>query len=175
MEGEVELAQDKVVKYRTQQLEIKKQDEYDALEHEIKTILGSIDEQETEEIEFLDEIERSETVLARLKEEMTKATTTFEAQIATINQGLEVNEAELDETKATVEKARGDIDDTSALQQYDFVCRQVKARFPIIVTVNAAKCSGCHIKVESEVESEARRGQQLIRCSNCGRIVYFQR
>lgn len=173
MEGEVEAAREKVVKYRTQQLEIKKQDEYDALEHEIKTLLESIDGQETEELELLEEIEKSETVLAALKEEMAKATKTFEAQIATINESLAANEAEIGDAREVLETARGDVADGSALQQYDFVVKQVKGRFPVIVTVSGGQCSGCHLKVESEVESEARRGQQMIRCSNCGRIVYF--
>lgn len=173
IEGDVSAAEDKVVKHRTQQLQIKKQDEYDALELEIKTLLELIDAKETEELGLLEEIGKSEAVLAGLKAEMEKATVTFEAQIAIINQSIATNEAELDEARAAVEKARGEVSDAAALQQYDFVVRQVKGRFPIIVTVSGAKCSGCHLKVESEVESEARRGQQLIRCSNCGRIVYF--
>jgi hypothetical protein len=174
LEGEVEAAEEKIVKYRTQQLEIKKQDAYDALEHEIALLKEFIDEQETAELDVLEEISESETTLEGLKAEVADAIATYEAHLVTISEALQRNEAELDEAKAAREKARGDVSDESALQQYDFVLKQVK-RFPIIVEIDQGKCKGCHLKVESEVESEARRGNQIVRCSNCGRMVYFDR
>lgn len=174
LEGDVSASQDKIVKYRTQQLQVKKQDEYDALEHEIKTLLESIDQLETDEIGLLEDIEKAEAELETLKDTASKAIKLIEAQIEIINQSLAANEAELDAAKAALEKARSDVSDESALQQYDFVSKQVKNRFPIIVPIHAGKCTGCHLKVENQVEGEARRGQNLIRCSNCGRIVYFE-
>ena len=174
LEGDVSASQDKIVKYRTQQLQVKKQDEYDALEHEIKTLLESIDQLETDEIGLLEDIEKAEAELETLKDTASKAIKLIEAQIEIINQSLAANEAKLDAAKAALEKARSDVSDESALQQYDFVSKQVKNRFPIIVPIHAGKCTGCHLKVENQVEGEARRGQNLIRCSNCGRIVYFE-
>lgn len=175
IEGRVSDAQERIVKYRTQQLSIKKQEEYDALENEITTLRESIDDWETEELDVLDSIDHAETHLSRTKEEVAANIATLEAHLRTIDEGLEQNRAEVGSAEKLLSEAREAAEeDGDAVRQYDFVRRQVK-RFPILVAIEEGKCQGCHLRVSAEVDSGARKGTEIVRCSSCGRIVYFDR
>ena len=173
LEGQVADAEEKIRKYRTQQLAVKKQDEYNALENEITTLRETIDDWETEELDVLDALDHAEAHLTETKEQVAAAVATLEVHLRTLDDGLAQNKNALGEAEAQLKVARDDLSkDTEALRQYDFVRKQVK-RFPIMVELVDGKCRGCHLRVSGEVESGARKGTEIILCSSCGRIIYF--
>jgi len=173
LEGSVADAEERIVKYRTQQLAVKKQEEYTALESEITTLREMIDEWETVELDVLDGIDHAQADLEKVKNEVAANVATLEAHLRTIDEGLAQNQAQVGEAEAELASARTQAEaDAGAIGQYDFVRAQVK-RFPIIVPLEGGKCKGCHLRVSSEVESAARRDSEIARCSSCGRIVYI--
>jgi uncharacterized protein len=174
LEGQVEDAEERVVKYRTQQLAVKKQDEYDALEKEVATLREKIDAWETEQLDLLDAIDHAQAALARVREEVAGKVATLEAHLRTLDEGLRQNEAGVGSAEAELAKAREEAAaDVEALRQYDFVRRQVK-RFPIIVPLAEGKCQGCHLRVPTDVESAVRKGTEIVRCASCGRILFLE-
>jgi uncharacterized protein len=36
-------------------------------------------------------------------------------------------------------------------------------------------CSACFIALRPQVMSEVRRGEEIVTCDNCNRILYYQR
>jgi predicted nucleic acid-binding Zn-ribbon protein len=40
--------------------------------------------------------------------------------------------------------------------------------------VRDAKCGGCHMKVSSLVEADARKGEKITACETCRRMVYWE-
>ncbi|MFP4281583.1 MAG: zinc ribbon domain-containing protein [Opitutales bacterium] len=91
LEGQVADAEEKIVKYRTQQLQVKKQEEYTALEHEVTTLRETIDDWETEELDLLDAIDHAENELEVLKEEVAANIATYEAHLRTLDEGHAAN------------------------------------------------------------------------------------
>jgi len=81
--------------------------------------------------------------------------------------------ADLEEAKKAVADCEPEIDD-NVLRQYRYVKQQVK-RPPVVVALEEGRCKGCHLKVSGDVESMARKGQELVRCDSCGRILYYDR
>lgn len=43
-----------------------------------------------------------------------------------------------------------------------------------VVALKNEQCSGCHMKVSQHLINEVRRGQSLIPCESCSRIVYLE-
>jgi predicted nucleic acid-binding Zn-ribbon protein len=43
-----------------------------------------------------------------------------------------------------------------------------------LVPIRKEQCSGCHMKVSQNLINEVRRGQKLIPCESCSRIVYLE-
>lgn len=169
-EGQVADAEAQIAKYKTQQLSVKKNDEYAALEHEIAVKQQQILEFEDQELTLLEQIDHEKAALDALRAETQASVDVLEARLRTLAEGEANYQGQLDDAAEAVETARGKTE-SAALQTYDFVKRQVK-RAPYIAPIEEGKCSGCHLRVSSDVDSEARRGNSLVRCSSCGRIVY---
>jgi predicted nucleic acid-binding Zn-ribbon protein len=45
-------------------------------------------------------------------------------------------------------------------------------RSPVIVAIERGGCSGCHLRLPTMLESQARRSPAVHTCPNCGRILY---
>jgi predicted nucleic acid-binding Zn-ribbon protein len=43
-----------------------------------------------------------------------------------------------------------------------------------VVPIRSEQCSGCHMKISQNIINEVRRGQKLMTCENCSRIVYLE-
>jgi len=43
-----------------------------------------------------------------------------------------------------------------------------------VVPIRNEQCSGCHMKISQNVINEVRRGQKLMSCESCSRIVYLE-
>ena len=173
LEGEVEQTEATIVKYKTQQMQVKKNEEYTALENEIGTLKQKISDLEDVELQILEEIDLKAAELANLREDTDNKQKTLEARIALLKQNLGSFNSELEDARSAVEDCRSEID-SGVLQQYTYVKSQIK-RPPVVVELEDGRCKGCHLKVSGEVESEARKGNELVRCDSCGRILYFDR
>ena len=173
MEGEVEQTEANIVKYKTQQMQVKKNEEYAALEKEIETLKQKISELEDEELLLLEEIDQEKAMLDKVRADSEKQCQTLEAHIELLKKNHAACGNELEDAKQAVSDAETVLE-TDILKQYRYVKGQVK-RPPVVVELNDGRCQGCHLKVSGEVESEARKGKALARCDSCGRILYFDR
>jgi len=52
--------------------------------------------------------------------------------------------------------------------------RTIKRTGPAIVPIRKEQCSGCHMKVSQNTINEVRRGQKLMTCESCSRILYIE-
>jgi predicted nucleic acid-binding Zn-ribbon protein len=173
LEGEVEQAEAVIVKYKTQQLEVKKNEEYTALEHEITAQKNRISELEDSELVLMEEIDEKGAILEAAREQLGHECKTLEAHISRLKENHRSFDSELDDARNAVKESEVAID-PGILQQYHYVKSQVK-RPPYVVELDGNRCNGCHLKVSGEVETLARRGKELVRCDSCGRILYFDR
>ena len=173
LEGEVAQAEEHIVKYKTQQMQVKKNEEFTALENEIKSLQGSISALEDRELQVLEDIEIQQGELDDLKKLTAEQKHTLEAHIALLKENFTSFESELKSAEESVATCEADVEE-SALQQYKYVKSQVK-RPPVVVQLEDGRCQGCHLKVSGDIESTTRRGKELVRCDSCGRILYCDR
>lgn len=174
LEGDAEEVGGKIVKYKTQQMQVKKNEEYKALEHEIDLLNTRISELEDEQLAVLDQIDAKREDLKAAKETCAKEISLLEKRLAALSEAEAENQAQLDDAVAAVEHARGKTG-AKTLQAYDFVKGQVR-RPPYVCPLEEGRCMGCRIRVSADVDSQARRSSEtLARCDSCGRIVYRER
>ena len=55
--------------------------------------------------------------------------------------------------------------------RYEFIRNRLA--HPVIVPVNQGVCSGCHIAIPPQTFIELQRGQQILSCPNCQRLIYW--
>jgi predicted nucleic acid-binding Zn-ribbon protein len=173
LETEIGSAEQQLAKYRTQQLGVKKNDEYQALGHQIETTQTKIGELEGRELEIMYSADEARRKFVGAEAALKATISDHEARIRTLRE-REVNlSATLKAAQADVAAARAPVAQP-ALRQYD---RIASRNLPAVVPIRDAKCGGCHLKVSSEVESAARAkvgANGFPICDQCGRIVYWE-
>ena len=171
LETEILSAEGKVAKYRTQQLEVRKNDEYRALTHEIETTEAVIGGYEEDELKIMFEIDEAKKRFATAEAELKKNISGHEAKIRTLRERETQLQTELKAAIESIAVARPEVPEPQ-LRIYDRIA--VKPGHPVCVTVNGGKCGGCHLKVPTHIEVMAKTGSEIATCDQCGRVVYWQ-
>ncbi len=82
-----------------------------------------------------------------------------------LEQSLAAKTTERDQTFGTLPK--------DLATQYNKL-RSGKRTGAAVVPIRNEQCSGCHMKISQNVINEVRRGQKLMSCESCSRIVYLE-
>lgn len=173
LETEIGSAETQRGKYQTQQLSVKKNDEYQALGHEIQNVQKQIDELEGKELEAMYAIDEAKKRFAAAEATLKQNIVGHEGRIKAMRERDAGLVDELRAAVAAVAEARAPIP-ALALEAYDQAARR---RMPAVVAIRGGKCGGCHLKVSSEVESAARgktTDAEFALCDQCSQMVYWE-
>ncbi len=175
LESDIGAAGEKLARYKTQQVTVRKNEEYQALGHEIETMQAKIGELEGQELEVMYAIDEAKKRFAAAEAELKANISGHESRIRTLREREASLTAELASAQGDVATARGPVDPMK-LRIYDRIAAR---NMPVVVAIHAGKCSGCHLKVSSDVDSAARgkgvdAAAQVPTCDQCGRIVYWE-
>jgi uncharacterized protein len=173
LETEIGSAEQTLAKYRTQQLAVRKNDEYQALGHEIDTVQGQIGECEARELEIMYAIDEARKKFEEAEAALRRNISGHEARIRQLQERKTRLTAELEAARAEVDSARAAVA-APLLRSYD---RIAVRGLPAVVPIHGGKCGGCHLKVSSEIESAARGlGPDGVppSCEQCSRLVYWE-
>ena len=173
LETEIGLAEETQGKYKTQQSQVRKNDEYQALGNQIETTAKEIEALEEQELETMYAIDEAKKRFAAAEAEVKANISGHENRIRTLHERTAQLATELESAQAAVATARPPVGEP-ALRVYDRIATR---NTPVVVALRGDKCDGCHLKVSSEVESAVRgkgveSSGQLATCDQCGRIVY---
>lgn len=173
LETDIGSAEDQLGRYKTQQLSVKKNDEYQALGHEIEGVQKHIDELEVRELETMYAIDEARKRFAAAEATLKQNIVGHEARIQLFKERDATFSGELKAALADVAEARAPVP-VEAIEAYD---RAASRAMPAVVAIRGGKCGGCHLKVSSEVESAARgksAGTDIVLCDQCGKIVFWE-
>ncbi|WP_415909820.1 zinc ribbon domain-containing protein [Oleiharenicola sp. Vm1] len=171
LENDIKSAQEKAAKYRTQQLEVRKNDEYRALTHEIETTEATIGGFEEEELKVMYAIDEAKKRFAEAERALKQNISGHEGRIAALRAHEQELRAEHGQAVTAAEAARAHVPEPQ-VRLYDRLAK--KPGLPACVPVQGGRCGGCHMKVSSNIEFEARKAENIVTCDQCGRIVYWR-
>lgn len=171
LETEIGSAETKLAKYRTQQLSVKKNDEYHALGKEIATMVAEIGALEGQELEIMYQIDEAKKRFAAAEAVLKGNISKHEGRLVTLAEREKNLAAELVEARSATAESRVGLPEL-AIKIYDRVAAR---QWPAIAPLRGGKCGGCHLKVSSEAESRSRSADpaKLGICDQCGRILYW--
>lgn len=171
-ELEAAAKQAQVQKYKTQLLEIKNNDQFHALQHEIAATEAEIRQIEDREIGFMELVE---TLQHKVKaaENLQKESA---GQILLQKKDLATREAAMNVEIEGLVKERTALaadleEETRARYERIFAHRNGQA----VVAVAHGMCSGCHLKLTTQAIHDALRDDALVTCINCGRLLFHAR
>jgi Zn-ribbon protein, possibly nucleic acid-binding len=170
LETEIGSAEQTLARYKTQQVTVRKNDEYQALGQQIAATEEAISALEEKELAVMYAIDEAKKRFAAAEAVLKENIAGHEARIRTHRERAASLEAELAQAQEAFAQARTAVDEPS-LRVYDRVAAR---QTPVIVAIRGGKCSGCHLKISGEVDSVARKGEKLATCDQCGRIVWLE-
>ena len=163
----------KISQQKTKQLEVKRQEEYQALENEINGLQEQMSSNEDEQLETLMKVDDARATLVIAEGKHTDRVHSLETQLKELNEREKVLTEEISALGNDI-KASGEEIEPAFLREYERV-KKVVRRPPYIVPVEDQKCSGCNIRVSNDIVSSILVEEKLTVCDQCGRIVYIER
>jgi predicted nucleic acid-binding Zn-ribbon protein len=172
LELEVAAKKQMIDRYANQQLQTRKNEEYRALAHEIEMCKETIFKTEDQEIELMEQAETTQKEIltaTRAESETGKLVDDQITQLTTREQNLKKELAELEANREALAAA---VDDGTRAR-YD---RLIKSKGEnVVVGVQHGVCGGCHMRLPAQVLVTCQAQQELVTCTNCGRILYYTR
>jgi uncharacterized protein len=172
LELEVQSKKQLIERYANQQLETRKNEEYRALAHEIETCKAAIFKTEDQEIELMEQGEAAQKEVVNATRLAAEAKKLGDDQITQLNAREENLKKELAGLEANREELAAAVDE-SARGRYE---RLFKTKGDnVVVGVQHGVCGGCHMRLPAQILVSCQAQQELVSCTNCGRILYYTR
>jgi len=172
LENEAESRREQILKYSQQQLETKKNEEYQALAREIEHTRQAISEIEDRELELMEEQDLFKTKLAEAKRVAEEAKASEATTLSDLDEREKNIEKELDELDDEREELVKTIS-KKTFTHYERLLDTKEGR--VIVGVDHGSCGGCHMKLQAQDIVNAKSGREMVTCTNCGRLIYHTR
>jgi len=154
-------------KLEGQQFQVKSNDAYTALLHEMDRARELISAHETKILEHMDAIERSRGQLAEAEKLVAETRSRLEAE----RRAVDARDKECTSEIARLQALRAEVApgvERDLLAQYE---RVAKRRRPCVILVGEERCGGCRVGIPPQAFIEILRGESIVTCGNCSRIL----
>ena len=173
IESEIDSITDQISRQKNKQLEVKKNEEYQALENEITNLVQMQSDKEDLQIEILLKIDGAKETAEIAKSKIVRKVESLEIDKHELIQRNEELQIEIQELSTELEDSRSSVEEV-LLKGYDRTKKMV-SRPPYIAPLEVQKCTGCNLRVSNDVVSSVLVEQKLTHCDQCDRVVYCER
>ncbi len=138
---------------------------------------------EMDSLEKLNRIREDESTA--VKEELLRQSAAMEAleeEVSGVKEEFDAKKATLDERVGEAEKALEGLNKKRSkackvvpppiLGRYEFIRSRLEN--PVIVAVEEGVCCGCNIMIPPQNYIDLQKGQQILSCPNCQRLIYWK-
>jgi uncharacterized protein len=168
-EASIKDLQGKISKYRDQSLDVKTNDQYKALLHEIQFAEQEIRLNEDRILEVMVNVDAREKDVKAAEAELKAETAEIEKEKEEARKVTAEDQKKLAEWNAKRDTLRHGISEDT-LRQYE---RVAKFRGSGLAEVREQKCMGCQVMLRPQTYNEVKIGEKVMVCESCQRIVYY--
>ncbi len=159
----------KISKYRDQSLDVKTNEQYKALLHEIQFAEKGIAATEDNILELMVNADAREKEVKAAQAELKAEAAEIEKEKIEARERTAEDEKQLAVWRAKRDQMRAGVNE-DLLRHYE---RVSKFRGSGISEVLDHKCMGCQVMLRPQIYNDVRTGQQTVVCDSCQRILYF--
>jgi len=168
-EANIKDLQGKISKYRDQSLDVKTNEQYKALLHEIQFAEQEVRLNEDRILEVMVSVDAREKEVKAAEAELKAETTEIEQEKEDARKVTAEDQKKLAEWNGKRDALRREIPE-DILRQYE---RVAKFRGTGLAEVRDQKCMGCQVKLRPQTYNEVRNGEKVMICESCSRVYYF--
>lgn len=170
LEGEVQVHQQKISKLRDQSLQAKTNEQYRAFQNEISYAEGEIRKAEDRIIELMERSEALDKNVAVSDVDLKKQTQHVEAEKKIARDRTALDQRQLSEVSAERKSIVAQIE-PGFYATYERIRKKTK-NTPIADATDG-RCEACRISLRPQLFQDLRRGDQILLCESCGRILTY--
>jgi uncharacterized protein len=168
-EGAIKDLQGKISKYRDQSLDVKTNEQYKALQHEIQFAEQEIRLNEDRILDVMVNVDARDKEVKAAEAELKAEMSAIEKEKEDARRVTAEDQKKLAEWNAKRDGLRGGVSE-DVLRQYE---RVAKFRGTGLAEVRDQKCMGCQVKLRPQTYNEVRNGEKVMICESCSRVYYF--
>ncbi|MDH3505357.1 MAG: C4-type zinc ribbon domain-containing protein [Nitrospirota bacterium] len=171
-ERELATQEEQLQKIRNRLSELKTNKEYQAHLFEIELARKKKDSIEENVLEMMERVEQNEQAVKELEEQTSEARKVFDvekARLETHYANLANELADLDRQQTTL----AELVDKPLLIRYNRLKTMRKGY--AVAQLREGACGGCQLQLPPQLVAEVKRGDELMDCSYCHRILYVTR
>ena len=147
---------------------IKNPKELTNLQHEVEALKAKRDQLEEKALEIMDQVEQSETSVARISNQLETLKAEWQRQQQQLSDEMDQLKAILSDLRQKWQLLSEEIEP----QAVEFYQELRKEKGTAVVRVEQGICRGCRISLPITELQRARSGN-LVQCSSCGRILFL--
>ncbi|MGD0600252.1 MAG: C4-type zinc ribbon domain-containing protein [Terriglobales bacterium] len=168
-EANIKDLQGKISKYRDQSLDVKTNDQYKALLHEIQFAEEEIRLNEDRILEVMVNVDAREKEVKAAEAELKAETAEIEKEKEEARRVTAEDQTKLSEWNVKRNGLHQAISE-DLLRHYE---RVMKFRGSGLAEVRDHKCMGCQVMLRPQIYNEVRIGEKVVICDSCQRIYYY--
>jgi len=149
----------------------KKPDEYTAAIREADAARKQISAFETQVLEQMEISEQAEKDLTERAPEVQNLRSEMEASFKTFDEQVRAQEQQLGAARAERERLMKELPKTMS-SLYNRISARIRDGVAVAEARNGA-CTACYMALRPQVMADVRRGDEVITCDNCNRILYY--
>ncbi len=170
LEGEVQTIEGRISKYRSQLSDVKTNEQYKALLHEIDFHGERIGKMEDE---ILVNMEKEDD----LREERLLLEQQLQKESARVDREKQAVQKEIEETRIELERRQREAGALIALiapEIYGTYRKIAAVRKGVALARAGENCRGCHVRIRPSVLGQVMAGKQIVCCDSCARLLYWE-
>ncbi len=168
-EAAIKDLQGKISKYRDQSLDVKTNEQYKALLHEIQFAEQEVRMNEDRILEVMVNVDARDKEVKAAEATLKAETAEIEREKEEARRVTAEDQKKLSEWNAKRDGLRHGISE-DVLRQYE---RVAKFRGTGLAEVRDQKCMGCQVMLRPQTYNEVRNGEKVMVCESCSRVYYF--
>lgn len=170
VELDVQTRQTTIKRLQDQQFETRKNDEFQALGHEIERYQNEVRSLEDKELEFMEELEAAKAEMKSAQAKLAETQKHVSNDLQQLDERAVNLQKRIDETKADRKELAAPVE-PSALELYDRLLKNKGGT--AVVPLENGICGGCHMKVVLSTIQSLKQAEKITQCEMCGRILYL--
>jgi predicted nucleic acid-binding Zn-ribbon protein len=169
LELDVGTRTDTISRLKTQQYETRKNDEFQAMGHEIERYAKEIQKIEDQELELMVQADQLKEQVLVEKKRTGAANESVDRQMSDLESKTKLLGSRLEELRKERTDLAANVEE-DLLNRFErlFASKGDAA----VVALEHEVCTGCHMKITTQTAVRVKAGKEIVSCEQCGRILY---
>lgn len=170
LDTEIQAQDSKISKLKSQMMEAKTNDQYRAFQHEIDFCQGEIRKSEDRILELMTESEPLDQAVKAAEKILAEESKTVEAEKNEARERTAADQKEIEKLRQERTRVVSEMS-PKVVSEYERI-RKNRGGVGVAEAVNG-RCSKCNMIIRLQYLQDLKRGDRVMTCESCGRILYY--